>query len=88
MELVQSKRLTVNLVKVKVYNGDFFNKRANSLAKEALKLQPIEISFHETGSILSPQHGKILLSIFQLEILSRILIKRQLISSGQIKPEI
>ena len=74
IELVQNKKLTVNLIKVKVHNGDFFNERADSLAKEALKLQPIEISSHETGSILSPQHGKMLLSIFQLEILSRIKI--------------
>ena len=54
MELVQNKKLTVNLIKVKAYNRDFFNERVDSLAKEALKLQPIEISFHETGSILLP----------------------------------
>ena len=53
MELVQSKKLTVNLIKVKAHNRDFFNEKADSLAKEALKLHPIEISFHETGSILS-----------------------------------
>ena len=88
IELFQSKKLTVNLIKVKAHNGNFFNERADSLAKEALKLHPIEISSYKTSLILLPQHEKILLLIFQLEILSRILIKRQLISSGQIKPEI
>ena len=58
MELVQSKRLIVDLVKVKAHNGDFFNKRADSLAKEAFKLQPIEISSHKTGSILLPPTWK------------------------------
>ena len=53
MDLVQSKKFTVNLIKVKAHNGDFFNKRVDSIAKEALKLHPIEISSYETGPILS-----------------------------------
>src|SRR5271170_1733229 len=54
METIQSKKLTVELIKVKAHDGDFFNKRADILAKEALSLPAIEINCQETGPILAP----------------------------------
>ena len=54
METVQSKKLKVELIKVKAHNGDFFNEKADLLAKEALNLPPIEISCQETGPITAP----------------------------------
>ena len=52
MELVQSKKLIINLIKVKVHNENFFNERVDRLVKEVLKLHPIEISSYKTGPIL------------------------------------
>src|SRR5271170_4008116 len=54
METIQSKKLTVELIKVKAHDGDFFNKRADTLAKEILSLPAIEINCQETGPILAP----------------------------------
>ena len=54
IEMVQSKDLTVELIKVKAHNGDFFNDKADMLVKEALNLPPIEINQQETGPIISP----------------------------------
>ena len=53
METIQSKKLTVELIKVKAHDGDFFNKRADTLAKEALSLPAIETNCQETGPILA-----------------------------------
>ena len=58
LELTQSKSLTVKLIKVKAHSGDHFNERVDILAKEALTLDPIEISIQETGTILVPPTWK------------------------------
>jgi hypothetical protein len=58
LELTQSKSLTVKLIKVKAHSGDHFNERVDILAKEALTLDPIEISIQETGPILVPPTWK------------------------------
>ena len=50
-ETIQSKGLIVKLKKVKAHNGDFFNERVDSLAKEALKLEALEIMDCESGPI-------------------------------------
>ena len=54
METIQSKKLRVELIKVKAHDGDFFNEQADTLAKEALNLPAIEINCQETGPILAP----------------------------------
>ena len=72
----------INLIKVKAYNRDFFNKRADRLEKEALKLYPIEISFHETGSILLPPIWKNTIINIPVWDFIKNINKRQLISNG------
>jgi hypothetical protein len=44
----------VELIKVKAHNGDFFNDKADMLAKETLSLPSVKINHQETGSIISP----------------------------------
>ena len=53
MEIIQSKKLKVELIKVKAHNSDFFNEQADTLAKEALNFPAIEINCQETGPILA-----------------------------------
>ena len=52
--MIQGKNLIVELIKVKAHNGNFFNDKADILAKEALHLPPIEINHQETGPIIAP----------------------------------
>ena len=53
-ETIQSKNLKVKLTKVKAHNGDFFNEKADQLAKEALNSTTLEMSFNEAGPITAP----------------------------------
>ena len=52
--MVQSKVLTIDLVKIKTHSGNSSNKYTDQLAKEALDLPSVEIDYQETGPILSP----------------------------------
>jgi hypothetical protein len=52
--MVQSKVLTIDLVKIKAHSGNLSNEYADQLAKEALDLPSVEIDHQETGPILSP----------------------------------
>jgi ribonuclease HI len=54
METIQSKKLIVELIKVKAHEGNFFNEVADKLAKEALSHPIAEFNYQETGPILSP----------------------------------
>jgi len=54
LEAIQCKKLSVELTKVKAHNGNFFNEKADMLAKEALISPKIELRNIETGPIISP----------------------------------
>ena len=54
MKITQSKAFTIDLIKVKAYNKDFFNNQADLLAKEALNLLVVEINHQKTDFILLP----------------------------------
>ena len=53
IEASQSKKLRVELIKVKAHSGDIFNEWADKLAKEALNFPIIKFSSQETGPITS-----------------------------------
>ena len=50
-EAIQSKELKVKLTKVKAHEGDYFNERADQLAKEALNSPALIIKDREASSI-------------------------------------
>src|SRR5438552_2564156 len=50
-EAIQSKELKVKLTKVKAHEGDYFNERADQLAKEALNSSALIIKDREASSI-------------------------------------
>ena len=54
IETVQSKVLTIDLVKIKAHSGNLSNEYADQLAKKALDLLSVKIDYQETGPILSP----------------------------------
>jgi ribonuclease HI len=54
LEMVQSKVLTIDLVKIKAHSGNLSNEYADQLAKEAFDIPSVEIDHQETGPILSP----------------------------------
>ena len=50
-EAIQSKELKVKLIKVKAHEGDYFNERADQLAKEALNSPALIMKDHEASLI-------------------------------------
>jgi len=50
-EIQQSKDLLINLNKVKVHSGNYFNESADTLAKEALNCPILEFTLRESGPI-------------------------------------
>src|SRR5438477_10528706 len=50
-EVIQSKKLKVKLTKVKAHEGDYFNERADQLAKTALNSPALIIKDREASSI-------------------------------------
>ena len=58
METIRSKELLVKFTKVKAHDGNFFNEKADALAKTALKFPNLNIDTHNTGTINIPPTWK------------------------------
>ena len=71
--MVQSKVLTIDLIKIKVYSRNLSNEYANQLTKKALDLPSVEIDYQETDPILSsPSWNNISIDISTREFIKEI----------------
>ena len=58
VETIRCKELTVKITKVKAHNGNYFNEKADTLAKAALKLPNLNLDTNNTGTINIPPTWK------------------------------